>query len=79
MWVCTFHHFDICSKEMGRPSPATKRKKRQRQKARRKLKFHTESSNISGSLRQQDYSNEYVIGRDLPNEIGEDTDVMHMK
>ncbi|MCG8624869.1 MAG: hypothetical protein MJE68_23080, partial [Proteobacteria bacterium] len=64
---------------MGRPSPATKRKKRQRQKARRKLKFHTESSNISGSLRQQDYSNEYVIGRDLPNEIGEDTDVMHMK
>ena len=30
-------------------------------------------------LRQQDYSNEYVIGRDLPNEIGEDTNVMHMK
>ena len=60
---------------MGRPSPATKRKKRQRQKARRKLKFHTESNNTSGT----EQYNQYVVGCDLPDEIGEDTDVMHMK
>lgn len=62
---------------MGRPSPATKRRKRHRQKARRKLKFRTELSDTSET--EQCHSNQYVVGRDLPDEIGEDTDVMHMK
>ena len=41
----------------------------------RKLKFHTESNNTSGT----EQCNQYVVGCDLPDEIGEDTDFMHMK
>lgn len=59
---------------MGRPSPETKRRKRQRQKVRRQLKFSSKSSNDCTSE-----LDEYVVGRVLPDEIGEDTDVMQMK
>ena len=57
---------------MGRPSPATKSRKRQRQKVCRRFKY-ADSHSKSGQC------NEYVVCRILPNEIGEDTDVVHMK
>lgn len=57
---------------MGRPSPATKKRKRQRQKVCRKLKF-ADSRSESGQC------NKYVVGRVLPDELGEDTDVVHMR
>lgn len=65
---------------MGRPSPSTKRQKRRRQKVRRKLKFN--NSNSSSNLDtdyEQNNGCDYEIGRVLPDEIGEDTDVVHMK
>ena len=62
---------------MGRPSPATKKKKRQRQKLRRKQKFTATSGATDSS--EAEHSSGYVVGRVLPDEIGEDTDVMHME
>ena len=62
---------------MGRPSPSTKRRKTKRQKVRRKLKL---AANSNCDLNQETGGcGEYVVGRILPDEIGEDTDVMHMK
>lgn len=61
---CTLlHHLDL---DHG---PTEKKRKRERQKV---FKF----TNKQLETRQCD---EYVIGRVLPDEIGEDTDVMHMK
>ena len=57
---------------MGRPSPATKKRKRQRQKVCHKLKF-ADSRSESGQC------NKYEVGRVLPDELGEDTDVVHMR
>ena len=53
-----------------------KKQKRQKQKFHRKLKFTANSGAIDSS--EIEHSS-YVVGRILPDEIGEDTNVMHME